>query len=276
MCRYATQPLFTIASEIGSRSSISPCSLACSSSRSSLVVGCPRKSIAHANIESACGDHSLAVKRDELQLCDRFSHGNEFDARRLKGHHYAILSRGKSRYGSRSESKSEYPVKGDRGTAPQKMPQHHRSRFFPSQLLQFRSDPLGYAAQTLLASRLASYDHYITANRLGSFCNHHDGVWMIERSNMVGYFLNAVRNLGDQDYIGATSDARIQSDPPGIATHYLHDHDAPVRVGRRVQPVYALRSEADGGLKSKRQHGRFKVVVDCLRHANHAESALVE
>ncbi len=64
---------------------------------------------------------------------------------------------------------------------------------------------------------------------------------------------------------------RVQGDPPGVATHDLHDDDAAVGRGRREEPVDALGGEADGGVEPERRRGLVEVVVDRLRHADHPQ-----
>jgi hypothetical protein len=38
----------------------------------------------------------------------------------------------------------------------------------------------------------------------------------------------------------SSGDAAVDGDPAGVAAHHLDDHDAVVRLGRRVQPVDRL------------------------------------
>ena len=48
----------------------------------------------------------------------------------------------------------------------------------------------------------------------------------------------------------------MHRDPAGVAAHHLDDHDAVVRLRRRVQPVDRLRRDRDRGVEAERVVGR--------------------
>ena len=83
------------------------------------------------------------------------------------------------------------------------------------------------------------------------------------------------RDLGDEDHVGAAGDAAHHGDPAGVAAHHLDDHDAVVRLGRRVEPVDRLGRDRDRGVEAERVVGAGEVVVDRLRDADDRELALV-
>ena len=86
--------------------------------------------------------------------------------------------------------------------------------------------------------------------------------------------LDGDRLLGDQDHVGAAGDPGVQRDPAGVPAHHLDDHDAVVRLGRRVQAVDRLGRDRDGGVEPERVVGAVEVVVDRLRHADDGEAVL--
>src|SRR5437899_3003847 len=45
------------------------------------------------------------------------------------------------------------------------------------------------------------------------------------------------RYLGDEDGVRSAGDARLERDPAGVAAHHLDEHDAMVRLGRRMDLV---------------------------------------
>ncbi len=84
------------------------------------------------------------------------------------------------------------------------------------------------------------------------------------------------RDLGDEDGVGAGGDARLEGDPPGVASHHLDDDHPAVRRRRREQSVDALRGEADRRVEAERLDRLVEVVVDRLGHADDAQPGLVE
>jgi hypothetical protein len=75
---------------------------------------------------------------------------------------------------------------------------------------------------------------------LGPLCDHHDaeaGAERVAGADGLRHLLDVVGNLGDEHDVGPAADPGVEGDPAGVAAHHLHDHDAPVRLGGRVQPV---------------------------------------
>ncbi len=88
--------------------------------------------------------------------------------------------------------------------------------------------------------------------------------------------LQIVGNLRNQNDVGATADTRIERNPARVAAHHLDDHDAAVRLGRRVQPIDGVGGEADGGVEPERVGRADDVVVDRLGHADQRDAHLGE
>ena len=88
--------------------------------------------------------------------------------------------------------------------------------------------------------------------------------------------VDVVRDLRDQDDVGAAADARVERDPARVAPHHLDDHDAVVRLGGRVEPVDRVGRERHGGVEPEAVGRADDVVVDRLRDADDRNAALVE
>ncbi len=68
----------------------------------------------------------------------------------------------------------------------------------------------------------------------------------------------------------------MQGDPPGVASHDLHDHHALVALGGGVDLVDRFGGRLDCGVESKRELGSADVVVDRLGNAHDANPLLAE
>src|SRR5207237_6319105 len=82
-------------------------------------------------------------------------------------------------------------------------------------------------------------------------------------------------DLGDEDHVRAAGDPTVHGDPAGVAAHYLDDHDAVVRLGRRMQAVDRLCADRDGRIEAEGVVGPGEIVVDRLRHADDGQLELL-
>ena len=95
-------------------------------------------------------------------------------------------------------------------------------------------------------------------------------------ADRLGDLVEVDRLLGDEDDVGAARDAAHHGDPAGVAAHHLDDHDAVVRLRRRVQAVDRLGRDRHRGVEPERVVGAGEVVVDRLRHADDRHAVLGE
>ena len=65
-----------------------------------------------------------------------------------------------------------------------------------------------------------------------------------------------------------------QRQPAGVVPHQLDDHDAQMRLGRRIEPVDRLGRGADRGVEAEGDVGFGEVVVDGLGQADDVEAVL--
>ena len=76
------------------------------------------------------------------------------------------------------------------------------------------------------------------------------------------------RHFGDEDGVGAAGHARVQRNPPRVASHDFDDDDAAMGLGGRVQTVDRVGGERHRGVEAEAVGGADDVVVDRLRHAD--------
>ena len=160
------------------------------------------------------------------------------------------------------------------------MPQHHAARFLASQFFQLRGHRDAHASQSLDVARTRRLAQGVAAaNGLGPFGDHDDtelGPEGLAPTNVGRHLLEVIRNFRHQDHVCAARHAAVQRDPAGIAPHHLDDHDALVRLGRRVQAVNGQRREVHGGVKAEATSRADNVVVDCLGDAHEGNALQVE
>ena len=82
--------------------------------------------------------------------------------------------------------------------------------------------------------------------------------------------------LGNENDVGAASNAGGIGDPAGVAAHHFDDDDAVVRVGGGVDAVNGLGGNHDGGIEAKGLVGAVDVVVDGLGNADGVDAVFAE
>ena len=102
------------------------------------------------------------------------------------------------------------------------------------------------------------------------------GTERVARVDSRGDRVDVVRELREQDDVGAAADSGVEGDPPRIPSHHLDDHDAPVRLGRRVQAIDGVGGKGHRGIEPEAIGGADDVVVDRLRHADDWDAELAE
>ena len=93
-------------------------------------------------------------------------------------------------------------------------------------------------------------------------------------SDFLAHPRDIVRDFWNQDYVRATGEPGMQSNPAGITPHDLDDHDSIVTLGCRVKPVDSFGGSAHGGVESERDRGTFNVIVDGFRYSDNRQTAL--
>ena len=81
-----------------------------------------------------------------------------------------------------------------------------------------------------------------------------------------------VRNLRQQHNIGSPGNPRIQRQPTGFISHEFDDHDPPMAIRRSMNPIYHIRSNIDGCMKSKSNVCSPDIIINRLRQSDHIQS----
>ena len=135
------------------------------------------------------------------------------------------------------------------------------------------TEPLGVAAVRRFQHRDAAV---LWSRAFGNDDDAEAGAALVALPDAGGHFVEVVRNLRNQDHVGAAGDTGVQRDPPGVAAHHFHHHDAAMGLGGGVQTIDGVGGEADGGVEAEAAGGADDVVVDRLRHTDQRNALLVE
>jgi hypothetical protein len=122
-------------------------------------------------------------------------------------------------------------------------------------------------------------DRQLTVPRprpLGNDDDAESGTPVIAILNALRNLVEIVRDLRDEDDIGATGHAAMQRDPPRVPSHDFHHHDAAMRLRSGVESIDRFGREADCGVEAETARRADDVVVDCLGNANERNPLLVE
>ena len=114
-----------------------------------------------------------------------------------------------------------------------------------------------------------------SAVRLNSFGNHNDGIrlsFLQTIQNRITYIMNIIRKFGNQNHITATSHTGVQRNPSGFMPHHFYYHHPLVRTGGGVQPVYGIRSNTDGRIKTERKIGPPNIIINGFRYGNYIQA----
>src|SRR5262245_29022071 len=84
------------------------------------------------------------------------------------------------------------------------------------------------------------------------------------------------RHFGDQNHVGATGNAAVNGDPPGVATHHLYHDDTVVCFGSGMHAIDGASCYVHGRVKAEGEVSAGEIVVDGLGHANHFDAILKE
>ena len=149
----------------------------------------------------------------------------------------------------------------------------------PVKLLQLFGHPLTDASEPFHSSGLAAFHRNVATRSFGSFGDDNYGVLPLTRRcflQMVGHFMDVVRDFGNQDCVSLSRDTGMERNPTRITAHHFDDDDPAMSLRGRVQPIDALGGERHGRGETKGRKGRTKVVIDGLGDADEAQAFLVQ
>src|ERR1700733_7910337 len=115
--------------------------------------------------------------------------------------------------------------------------------------------------------------------RDGAFGGHDNrevATTLVAPADVPARLVDVERDLRDQGHGRAAGDARMQCDPPRVATHHLDDQDPVVTLGGGMETVDRLGRDAQRGVEAERHVGGPEVVVDRLRYADDVHALAVQ
>src|SRR6266536_3004017 len=100
-----------------------------------------------------------------------------------------------------------------------------------------------------------------------TFCDHNNGSQItgrLARLDHAGDLVEIEWNFGNQNNIGATSNAAVQSDPAGVASHYFYNHDPPVTGRCSMHPIERVHYDLEATATTFGFDSAVAVVMDAL------------
>src|SRR6476469_1135331 len=177
-----------------------------------------------------------------------------------------------------AEAGGEDAVVRGRGAATLDVPEHDRTRLLAGARRDLLGEPLADAAETDMAERVLLAGQQLLLAALGqrALGDHDDRrVLTLEPPlDPVDDLVDVEVPLRHQDHVRAAGEAGVQRDPAGVAAHDLDDQGAVVRLGGGAQPVDGLGRDVHRGVEAEGVVGGAEVVVDGLRHTDHADAVV--
>jgi radical SAM protein with 4Fe4S-binding SPASM domain len=121
--------------------------------------------------------------------------------------------------------------------------------------------------------------HVSAAGKLGAFGGNHDAeitATGVALANQLGDLIDVEGDFGDEDDVGAATDAAVSGDPAGVTAHDFDDDDAVVRFGSGMDAVNGAGGDVDGGVESKGEIGAGEIVVDGFGNTDDFDAIGVE
>ena len=175
-----------------------------------------------------------------LERADRGFQRDRDDLDPLESYHLTPVFFRDQVYGGYAEPCGENSVKSRRRSAPLDMAQDRGPCFKPGPFLDLLRERFADASKFHVAEiikLLAPRDERAGVLRQGAFRGDHDAEILSSRVP----FLEEAADLFDverlfryQYDVGSAGDAAVSRDPPGVSSHYLHNHYPVVRLRGRV------------------------------------------
>src|SRR3954452_3585258 len=159
------------------------------------------------------------------------------------------------------------------------MPQDHGPGLLPGQFLELRRYRFADTAEPFDPAGLSHLDANFAPNRLGTFRDHNDGIRLPFRATVQqvrGHLVDRIRNLRNENGIGATRHAGVKRNPAYVPPHYLYDNYALVRTRRGVQTIDAVSSKRNRRVEAERHRRRLKIVINGLGNAHYLQAFLLK
>jgi hypothetical protein len=122
-----------------------------------------------------------------------------------------------------------------------------------------------FSGDTAITNRVGAVFHHLADDRAGTLFDsafgHDDNGERLAHFIAFVYFfdhlINGVGYFGNQNNIRRTGNARMQRNPSRRTAHNLHDHDAVMAFGSRMQAAQVLDDYIDGGIETEGDIGGF-------------------
>ena len=216
----------------------------------------------------------LAVFRNNAAAIDRVGEGDIGHRSEAVAHHASEHSVGRQFHCANSELLADDAIEGPRGSAALEMTEHARTCFAAGARGDERLDVGADAAETTVTGRRLAAD---LSSGLGArtLCDHRD-----ERAlsaafaifDELGQPVAIEGQFGDERDFRAAGHGAVQGQPSGVPSHHLEHEHAAVTLRSGAQVGHCLGDTAHRGIESESDVGRFKIVVDCLGHADDLHS----
>ena len=181
----------------------------------------------------------------------------------------------------------QHAVEGTGRTAALDVSQHDRTCFEARKPLQFAghrvADPTQPGMPEFVRSQIAHHRGAMLAiNVAGKSCafgDYYDAEITsatVPQSYALSDFFKIEGLLRNQDHIGTTGNAAIQSNPAGIAPHDFHHHHTVMRFGCGVHTVNCVCRNVHSRIKAKSVISAAEVVMNGLGNAHNFGAHLVK
>src|SRR4030095_11271361 len=158
------------------------------------------------------------------------------------------------------------------------MAENAAARFFSSAFCNLACDDFTDSAETKFAAFHVALPLFAMFGP-GALCDDNNSPQVtrrLARFDRAGDFVEIEWNFRNQNNIGSSSDAAVQRNPSGVASHYFLDHDSPVTGGRGVHPIERVHYNSDSRIESECCRSGLEIVVDCLGDANAIDASFLQ
>src|SRR5438034_7093300 len=222
----------------------------------------------------------LAIRGNCFDVCDCFTNRNGNDIARLQRDHDASFVVCECSHGTRPIVGCQHAIKSIWPATALQVAQHYTAGLSASQDLQFTLTIYADSSQTrgvFLASFVLIDLLATQLNR--PFSNNDDTKirsGFVPSANLLRHRLDCEGNFRNQNYIGASGNARMQCDPAGVPAHYFQDHHSLVRFRRGMKSIKSFRGNVQRSDKTESKFRACQIVIDGFWHSANRNSPSVK
>src|SRR3989440_1637262 len=158
------------------------------------------------------------------------------------------------------------------------MTENAAARFFSSAFCNFPRHDFPDPAETKFAAfHVTLYLFAMFWSR--AFSDHHNCSQITSRLTRLDHAGDLVEiewNFWNQNNVRPPSDAAMQRDPAGMASHYFAHHDSPVAGRRCMHPIECVHYDSDSRIESECCRSGLEIVVDGLGDADAIDASFLQ